>query len=204
MGWWDQHSGNWQMALVAQVGGVVGFGAGLFCFAFKSPDLPVKPIFLGIAGGVGEGGSIGSALSIPYSAIIKQLIDPKTPVNVEGAMYSNLDIVEQNIGDGVSCDNINHSRLLIGQATASAAVVGVQVVALSCSISHFLIGTDRPLFTCGLNIPNSLPALGQAVEDAPQAQGGLGLGFFWLRRHHAIHRLRIMLWWPPYFWLCHG
>jgi hypothetical protein len=178
MGWWDQHSENWQMSLVAQAGGASGAGGGVFLFAFKSPDVPVKPIFVAVAAGVGLGGSIGSAISIPWSALFKQLIDPKSAVNVDGIAYNNVDIVELNIGDGLSCENINHSRILIGQAMASAAIVGVQKVIVSCSISSFLIGTERPLFTCGLDVPTSLPQLGSALEDTPQMQGGLGASLF--------------------------
>ena len=178
MGWWEQDSEKWQMSLVAQVGGASGVGAGLFIFAFKSPDIPVKPIFLAIAGGFGIGGSIGSAIGIPYSALFKQLIDPKSSVNVDGIAYNDIDIVELNIGDGLSCKSINHSRILIGQATASAILIGAQKVIVSCSISSFLIGTDRPLFTCGLDVPSSLPQLGTALADTPQLQGGLGAGLF--------------------------
>jgi hypothetical protein len=178
MGWWEQDSEKWQMSLVAQVGGASGVGAGLFIFAFKSPDIPVKPIFLAIAGGFGIGGSIGSAIGIPYSALFKQLIDPKSSVNVDGIAYNDIDIVELNIGDGLSCKSINHSRILIGQATASAILIGAQKVIVSCSISSFLIGTDRPLFTCGLDVPSSLPQLGTALADTPQLQGGVGAGLF--------------------------
>jgi hypothetical protein len=178
MGWWEQDSEHWQMSLVAQVGGASGAGAGLFLFCFKSPDIPVKPVFLAIAGGVGIGGSIGSAISIPYSALFKQLVDPQSHINTDAIAYNNIDIIELNIGDGLSCKSINHCRILIGQATASVVAIGAQKVVVSCSISNFLIGTDRPLFTCGLDVPDSLPQLGSALEDTPQVQGGLGLGIF--------------------------
>src|SRR5580704_14197402 len=178
MGWWEQHSDKWQMGLIAQVGGASGVGAGLFLFQFKAPEVPVKPLFLGIAGGFGVGGSIGSAISIPYSSLIRQLINPKAAINTDAMIYSDLDIVDWSIGYGISCQNINHARILIGQATASAAVVGAQKVLVSCSIASYLIGTDRPLFTCGLQIPDNLPVLGQALVDTPQMQGGLGLGIF--------------------------
>ena len=178
MGWWEQHSDKWQMGLIAQVGGASGVGAGLFLFQFKAPDVPVKPLFLGIAGGFGVGGSIGSAISIPYSSLIRQLMNPRAALNSDALIYSDLEIFSLNPGYGISCQNINHSRILTGQATASAAVVGVQKAAVSCSISSFLIGTERPLFTCGLQFPDSLPVLGQALVDTPQMQGGLGLGIF--------------------------
>jgi len=176
MGWWEQHSSNWKVCIVAQVGGAAGGGAGIFWFQFKSPDLPVMPNFLGIAGGLGVGGDIGSAITLPWSELIKQLADPKYHSDTDSWVYSDLDLVDP--GYGISCQNINHSRLLIGQATASAVLIGAQKVIMSCSISSFLIGTDRPLFTCGLSVPSSLPQLGAALESTPQIQGGFGAGIF--------------------------
>jgi hypothetical protein len=178
MGWWEQDSNKWQMGLIAQVGGASGLGAGLFLFQFKASDVPVKPLFLAISGGFGVGGSIGTGISIPYSSLIRQLINPKAALNSDALIYSDLDIISLNVGGGISCKSINHSRILTGQATASAAVIGVQKVVVSCSITSFLIGTERPLFTCGLQFPDSLPTLGQALVDTPQLQGGLGIGIF--------------------------
>jgi hypothetical protein len=173
MGWWEQDSSKWQMAVVAQIGAAVDAGAGLFFFSFKSPDLPVKPIFLGIAGGIGEGGSIGGALTIPYRSLVRQLINPEAAINVDSTIYTDVDLDE-----GFSCRSLNHSRIVIGQATASAAIVGVSVAYVTCAITDFFIGTERHLFDCGLQLPASLPQLGNAVLDAPQIQGGLGAGIF--------------------------
>lgn len=65
MGWWEQRSSACRIAIVAQVAGAVGLGAGAFFPQFISPDLSVKPVFLAIAGGLGTGGSIGSSVRIP-------------------------------------------------------------------------------------------------------------------------------------------
>jgi len=176
MGWWEQNSSSWKVCIVAQVGGAGGLGGGIFLFQFKSPDLPIKPVYLAIAGGFGIGGSIGSAATIPWSAIIKQFLDPQSHPDTDSAIYSDLDLTDPS--GGISCQDINHSRLLIGQATGSVVLVGAQKVIMSCSISHLIIGSDRPLFTCGLQIPTSLPKIAAALEDTPQIQGGLGAGIF--------------------------
>jgi hypothetical protein len=173
MGWWETFSDNWQMSLVAQVGGAEGLGGGLFVFQFKSPKLPVKPNFLGIAGGVGAGGSIGSAIAIPYRSLIRQLMNPGELFDSDSIVYSSLDVDE-----GFSCRSLNHSRILIGQATASAAVVGAQKVIVSGAVTSYFIGTDRHLYDCGLTLPSTLAAVGSAALDTPQMQGGLGLGIF--------------------------
>jgi hypothetical protein len=173
MGWWEKDSKRWQMALVAQVGAALDLGAGLFFFSFKSPDLPVQPMFLGIAGGVGEGGSIGGAATIPYSSVIRQLINPKAAIDPDSAMYSDV-----NLDDSFSCQDLNHSRVVVGQATASGAIVGASLAYVTCATTHFFLGTERHLFDCGLHIPSSLPQLGKALLDAPHIQGGFGFGIF--------------------------
>jgi hypothetical protein len=65
------------MVIVAQMGGAAPAGAGAFFLQFKTPDIQVRPVFLAVAAGVGLGGSVGSAVSIPWSDVVRQLINPQ-------------------------------------------------------------------------------------------------------------------------------
>lgn len=170
MGWWTTSSSRWEMAIVAQMGGAAGFGAAAFFLQFRSPDLPVKPVFLAIAGGVGIGGSVGSTIGIPYSAIIRQMINPQAVVDTNSIGFSALD-------GTFNCEQINHALFSTAQAQASVVVVGVQAVAVNCEEAR-LLGPNIPRFSGRITLPRNLRQVGQALLDLPQIQGGLGAGVF--------------------------
>ena len=126
MGWWEQRASNWKMVITAQMGGAAGVGAGAFFLQFKSPDLPVRPVFLAFAGGIGAGGSIGSGVSIPWADVVRQLINPQFRPNVEDAGYSDL-------RGNFSCQDIQRESISFLQAQASAVVVGTQFADVTCA-----------------------------------------------------------------------
>jgi hypothetical protein len=170
MGWWEQRASNWKMVIVAQVGGAAGFGAGAFFLMFKSASVPVKPVFLAVAGGVGVGGSIGSGVSIPWSDVVRQLINPRFHPDVANYGYADL-------RGTFSCQDIQREKIEFVQATASAILVGAQFVDVTCTEVN-LFAPNRVLFTTRINIPSNLPQVGRALLDLPQVQGGLGAGAF--------------------------
>lgn len=107
------------MAIVAQVGGAAVLGAGAFFLMVKSASVPVKPVFLAFAGGIGAGGSIGSGISIPWSDVIRQLINPNFRPDVDNYGYADLT-------GTFSCHDIQRESIDFRQATASAIAVGAQ------------------------------------------------------------------------------
>jgi hypothetical protein len=169
MGWWEQKSRKWKMVIVAQMGGGVGVGAGVFFLVFKSPDLPVKPVFVAIAGGLGVGGSIGSGVSIPWSDVVRQLINPsfRQPEDAEFATLTG----------EFSCAEIQRESISFGQIQGSVIMVGAQVSQVMCWEINML-GPNRQLFETEMRIPRNLPEWGRAALDLPQIQGGLGVGAF--------------------------
>lgn len=174
MGWWEQKSSRWQACIVAQVGGAAALGGGVFFLQFRSPDLgTVRPIFLALAGGAGVGGSIGSAVSIPYSDVVRQLINPQFHPSVSDYGWSDLN-------GNFSCEEIQRERFDIAQAGASAVVLGAQFAVFTITEVH-LFDPDRTLCSTRINIPRSLPQVGTALLDLPQMQGGLGAGAFAFR-----------------------
>ena len=173
MGWWETKSSRWQMAVVAQMGGAAGLGAGVFFLQFKSADIPTKPVFVAVAGGVGVGGSVSSAVSIPYSAVVRQFINPKATIDTSGFGFSDLD-------GSFSCKEMNGERFQLLQAGGSVIVVGAQVAYASCTEVN-LLSDNRALFSSKITIPKNLPQVGAALLDVPQVQGGFGLGAFAFR-----------------------
>ncbi|MCS6932066.1 MAG: hypothetical protein NZM27_07645 [Acetobacteraceae bacterium] len=170
MGWWEQRASNWKMVVVAQVGGAAGFGAGAFFLMFKSASIPVKPVFVAVAAGLGMGGSVGSSVSIPWSDVVRQLINPNFRPPVEDYGYSDL------VGT-FSCQDIQRESIDFLQATASAIAVGAQYADVQCT-DISLFRSSRTLFTTRIAVPRNLPQVGRALLDLPQVQGGLGAGAF--------------------------
>ncbi|WP_376090845.1 hypothetical protein ACE7GA_20615 [Roseomonas sp. CCTCC AB2023176] len=170
MGWWEQRIDGWDICVVAQVGGAAGLGGGAFFLQFRSPNIPVKPIYVAVAAGVGAGGSIGSAISIPWRSLVRQLINPRAVANTNDIGWSKLD-------GTFSPYNLNHCSFTIGQVGASAAIVGGQFVLVSAFEPH-LFSPNVPLFSSNIAWPRSLPQVGSAILDIPQIQGGLGAGAF--------------------------
>ena len=169
MGWWETQSSNWSMAIIAQMGGVVGGGAGAFFISFKSPDLPVRPTFLNLALALGVGGSIGSAVGVPWSAVVRQLINPKAALDPNSGVYSNVD-------GTFSCKDIQRKHI-------SIATVGGSVILVGASLTYvrgYEPGdsedgeADQVYFHTQVQIPKNLKSFGNAVVDIPQIQGGLG------------------------------
>jgi hypothetical protein len=93
MGWWERSSNRWRMAIVAQLGGGYVVGAGGFFIQFTAPELGRrKPLFLALAAGPAVGGSIGSAVGIPWSEVVRRLINPDAvPTPRDDLIFSPLD-----------------------------------------------------------------------------------------------------------------
>lgn len=170
MGWWEQSSSRWEACIVAQVGGAAVVGGGGFFIQFRTPDMTVKPCFLALAIGVGAGGSIGSAVSIPWSDVVRQLINPHFRPPTDSYGWSNLD-------GTFSCQNIQRASFSITSVGGSAIVVGAQYCMFAVNGFSFAHGPCS-YFNTRLNIPSDLPSLGQAVLNTPQMQGALSLGAF--------------------------
>ena len=173
MGWWEQRSSSWKACVVAQMGGAAILGGGVFFIQFRAPNVQVRPTFLALGIGLGAGGSIGSAVGIPYSDIVRQLINPqfRPPVNDYGWSDMNGDF---------SCQDIQRQQFDIAQVGASALVVGGQIAAFSVTRTS-LFGSGQTLCETRFTIPPNLPAFGLAVIDTPQVQGGIGVGGFVFR-----------------------
>lgn len=158
---------------MAQVGGAAVLGGGVFFLQFRAADVSARPVFLAIAGGAGAGGTIGSAVSIPYADVVRQLVNPRFRPPVEdygwGAMAGNF-----------SCQDIQREQFDIAQVGASAVVLGAQFAAFTITELN-LFGPNRVIATTRLNLPRNLPAVGSALLDLPQMQGGLGVGAFAFR-----------------------
>ncbi|SFK87426.1 hypothetical protein [Falsiroseomonas stagni] len=173
MGWWEKKSSRWQSCVVAQAGGAAVLGGGVFFIQFRSPDVSVKPCFVAIAGGAGMGGSIGSAVSIPYSDIVRQLINPNFRPPTDdygwGAMSGNF-----------SCEDIQREQFDIAQIGASAVVIGAQLAAFTIR-EVAIFGEGDVITATRFNIPRNLPSFGRAVLDLPQVQGAIGVGGFAFR-----------------------
>lgn len=170
MGWWEQRSSRWQACIIAQLGGAAVLGGGVFFLQFRSPDIPVRPVFLAVAGGVGAGGNIGSAVSIPYSDIIRQLINPNFHPQTQDYGWSALN-------GTFSCQDIQREKFDIAQIGASAVVLGAQLCLFTIT-DVGLFQPDRELCSSRISVPSNLPQVGQALMDLPQMQGGLGAGAF--------------------------
>jgi len=171
MGWWETSSRQWRMAIVAQLGGGAVLGAGGFFIQFTAPELGRrKPAFLAIAGGAAVGGSIGSGLGIPYSEVIRRIINPDAiPTPPQDLIFSPL-------AGEFALRDIQGAQFSITQIGASAAVVGAQIVSVECRQWRFFgLGGQRTWFVTDHQVPTDLPSLGRALADTPQIQGGLGL-----------------------------
>lgn len=173
MGWWEQSSSSWKACIVAQVGGAAILGGGVFFMQFRAPGMSVRPNFLALAVGFGGGGSIGSAVGIPYSDVVRQLMNPQFRPPVADYGWSDLN-------GAFACQDIQRQQFDIAQAGASAVVLGAQVAAFSITRST-LFGTGRVICETRLNIPRNIPSFTGAVIDTPQVQGGLGMGAFAFR-----------------------
>lgn len=158
------------MAIIAQMGAVAGGGAGAFFISFKSPDIPVKPTFLNLALAFGVGGSIGSAVGIPWSSVVRQLINPKAAVDPSSGVYSDVD-------GTFSCKDIQRKRISITAVGGSAILVGAGLT----YVRGYEPGDtedgepDTVYFKTQVKIPKTLKSVGNAVADLPQIQGGLSL-----------------------------
>jgi hypothetical protein len=159
------------MAIVAQLGGGVVLGAGGYFLQFTAPELGRRrPLFLALAGGAAAGGSIGGTLSIPWSEIVRRLINrDAVPTPIDELAYAPLD-------GTFALRDIHGAQFSIVQVGAFAALVGVQIVSVECRPWQlFGIGGRGTYFTSRHEVPTSLPAIGRALVDAPQVQGGLGV-----------------------------
>jgi hypothetical protein len=59
----DVKASDWEVTSIAQVGGVVGVGGGIYCFDFKSRDANHHGTFIFTGGALGLGGSMGGAVA---------------------------------------------------------------------------------------------------------------------------------------------
>jgi len=169
-GWWEQQSSSWQACVIAQVGAALGVGAGGFIVQFQS-SIPVRPVFLLMAGGFGFGGSVGSAVSIPWRNIIHDALHPANP-------SSRDDIIWNPIRGTFSCQELNHAPAEIVQIGASAMLVGAQMAMLTAQRGW----TDpRYLFRQQISVPRNLRAAGNAVAGAPQLSASMGASAFAFR-----------------------
>lgn len=169
MGWWEARSSRWECCVVAQMGGAAVLGGGVFFLQWRSPDVPVKPVFIAIAGGAGVGGSIGSAVGVPYADVVRQLINPNFHPPTDSYGWAAMD-------GTCSCKDLQRSSFSIVSAGASGIVVGAQVAALE--FNDVGIFSTRFLCSTRITIPPDLPSFGRALYEAPQIQGGLGAGAF--------------------------
>lgn len=170
MGWWEKTSRQWEICVVAQAGGAAGIGAGAFFIQFRSPDLPVRPVFITIAAGLGVGGSVGSAVSIPYRSVVRQPINPADITDPNSIGWNALD------GE-FATKNLNHSMFRIAQVGASVVIVGGQFALVSAVEPH-LFSPDVTLFNSRITWPRTMAQVGSSILDIPQIQGGLGAGAF--------------------------
>ena len=170
MGWWEQESSAWEVCIAAQAGGAVGVGMGGFMTQFRATDIPVRPMFLFVAGGLGIGGSIGGGASLPWSAVVNGLRNPHSPFNA--------DAIWNRVSGTFSCRDLHNAPGALVQVQASAFVAGASFVNLSAQRGWI---DPRPLFEQVIQVPRSLRALGTALADTPQISGGLGAGGFLFR-----------------------
>ena len=166
-GWWEQQSGSWQACVIAQVGAALGVGAGGFIVQFRS-SIPLRPVFLLMAGGYGFGGSVASAISIPWRNIIHDVMHPANP-------SSRDDIIWNPINGYFSCEELNHAPAEIVQIGASAMLVGAQMAILTARRGWM---DSRILFHQQISIPRTLRAAGNAVAGAPQLSASMGVSAF--------------------------
>ena len=169
MGWWEQRSSQWEGCIVAQVGGAAVLGGGVFFVMFRCPQVTVKPVYLAMAGGAGLGGSIGSAVGVPWSDVVRQLINPQFRPPTDSYGWSALD-------GSFSCQDIQRSSFSIISAGASAVVVGAQVAVME--LNDVGLWSSRLLCRTRITVPRNLPSVGRTLLDTPQMQGGLGAGAF--------------------------
>jgi hypothetical protein len=59
----DVKGSDWEVTSIAQVGGVVGIGAGIYCFDFKSKEANNHSTFILVGGALGFGGSMGGGVT---------------------------------------------------------------------------------------------------------------------------------------------
>lgn len=171
MGWWEAESSRWECCVVAQAGGAAILGGGVFFLQFRCPEVPVRPVFVAIAGGVGAGGTIGSAVGIPYVDIVRQLINPRFRPPTETYGWSAMD-------GTCTCDDLQRSHFSIVSVGAAGIVVGAQVVVIDFEARGLFTGRRRRLLQTRLTIPPNLPSFGRALYETPQVQGGFGAGGF--------------------------
>jgi hypothetical protein len=170
MGWWEQESSAWDVCMMAQAGGAVGLGMGGFVTQFQAADIPVRPIFLFVAGGLGIGGSVGGGATLPWSTVVSALRNPHSPINMNA--------IWNRVAGTFSCRDLNNAPGALVQAGASAFVAGASFANLSAERGW----TDpRPLFQQVIQVPRSLRSLGAALADTPQISGGFGAGGFLFR-----------------------
>lgn len=169
MGWWETRSSRWECCVVAQAGGAAILGGGVFFLMWRTPDVPVKPCFVAIAGGAGAGGSVGSAIGIPYSDIVRQLMNPNFRPPTDSYGWSAMD-------GSCSCQDLQRSSFSIASVGGSAVVLGAQMAMLEFND----VGLFSTRFLCRtrMTIPRNLPSFGRALYETPQVQGGLGAGAF--------------------------
>jgi hypothetical protein len=157
------------MAIVAQLGGGYVVGAGGYFIQFTAPELGRrKPLFLALAAGITVGGSIGSCVGIPWSEVVRRLINPDAvPTPRDDLIFSPLD-------GSFALRDIQGAQISITQIGGSALVVGAQIVTVDCRAWR-LVGRQRIYFVTDHQIPTDLPSLGRALVDTPTIQGGLGI-----------------------------
>jgi hypothetical protein len=159
MGWWEEPR-QWQMMIVAQMGGGAFLAAGKFFLQFRSAGLSARPVFLLGATGFGFGGSIGSAASVSYAEIVRSLRNPRRQSQAENLMW--------NDAGNFALGRLHHGTGQIFSAGGSVVVVGVQYVSFIGSAHD---GTQ--LCTAS----TSLSSLDDFL-NIPAAQGGFGAGIF--------------------------
>ena len=169
MGWWEQESSQWKVCVIAQLG-AAAIGGGVFFMQFMSPDIPVEPVFIFVATGVGIGGSIGSSATMPWAEMIRCLADKNYRPDTDSLLYNDLQ-------GTFSCRTLNHSLGTFFYAGASAAVLGASFGWLT-ALRPEESGPGSEIFRQKIAIPKTLRQIKNAAINTPQIQGAFGLGGF--------------------------
>lgn len=162
MGWWEERRA-WQTITIAQMGAGAVLAGGVFFIQFRSAGISARPVFVLTAVGAGFGGSIGSAVSIPYAEIVRDLRNPRRQSQLDQIMWSDAGTFEMG--------RLNMGFGNVASVGGSAVVIGAQLTALR--------GEDQSgnrLFSTH----TSLSSLND-ILNLPGAQGGFGAGAFAMR-----------------------
>lgn len=129
-----QKSRDWEVSLLAQVGGAAAVGGGVWAFSLRSPSLGVKEACFLFAGGLGIGHSLGGASLRPAEYTKLQcardfsLDDLHRSVGRIGSVGASL-----SVGYGlvtISAFPLSNPRYLFEESIVHGASAGVGAAAL--------------------------------------------------------------------------